>query len=67
MPMSQPKNLEQIHQNQLICGMYGLAAKLSISSLTTSKNIDEIRKSYCYIAGLDDEQDHHRHLLGEDY
>ena len=35
------KNFEQIHRNQLFCGMYGLAVMLSISTWTTSKNIDE--------------------------
>ena len=32
-------NFEQIHWNQLFCGMYGLVVMLSFS---TSKNIDEI-------------------------
>ena len=36
------KNFEQIHWNQLFCGMCGLAVMLSIPRLTTSKNIDEM-------------------------
>jgi hypothetical protein len=32
----------QIHRNQLFCGMYGLAAMLSIPRLIVSKNIDKI-------------------------
>ena len=36
------KNFEQIHWNQLFFGVYGLPVMLSISRLTTSKNIDEI-------------------------
>ena len=36
--------LEQIHWNQLFCGMYGLAVMLSFSTRTTSKNIDEISR-----------------------
>ena len=35
--------IEQIHSNQLFCGMYGLAMMLSISTqATSSKDIDDI-------------------------
>ena len=40
-PRHNTKNLEQIHWKQFFCGIYGLAEMLSISKLTTSKDIDE--------------------------
>ena len=45
MSESQHKEFEQIHWNQLFCGIYGLAVMLSISTWTTSTNIDEIKKN----------------------
>ena len=46
-PSQNTKNFEQIHWNQIFCWMYGLAMMLSISRLTTSKNIDEIKTAHC--------------------
>ena len=41
-PCYNTKNFEQFHWNKLFCGIYGLAVMLSISTRTTSKNIDKI-------------------------
>ena len=42
--MLQHKEIEQINWSQIFCRMYGLAMMLSISTRTSNKNIDKIRK-----------------------
>ena len=51
-PYHNPKNFEQIHWNQPFRGMYGLAVVLSISTPTTSRNIDEIANIIAHLPNI---------------